>query len=310
VAHLAAGGIFFFYSFVHTLLQKASTMPPKALILADIEGIIGVHDKAQCTPGKKEWKEARRLITEDVNAAAKGLLAAGFHTITVCDMHGTGFNLLPEALIPEARCDQGHRWHPVPLMGTIPKADCAVMVGWHAAPDQTGFSPHIFHKSLRKLCINGAPITEVELFAAVLGEHGVPVPFVSAEAVACDRIEGHMPWIHRLDVPKRPLADDELHDLRLQLTDKIQTATARNGAPPLVWGAHNVTATFPDTTRAWTSPSATHTFRRLLSDTALGFAPDAAIPFLLFLLRTRCRVEEWTRNCLRRQGGRSHIRQK
>lgn len=270
-------------------------MKNNALILADIEGIIGVHDKAQCTPGRKEWKKARHLITDDVNAAARGLLEAGFQAITVCDMHGTGFNLLPENLIPEARCDQGHHWHPVPLLGTLPAADCAVMIGWYAAPDQEGFSPHIFQKALRKLCINGSPITEVELFSAVLGEHGIPVPFVSAEAVACDRIQSHMPWIHRLDVPKHPMSDAEILSLRNQLTEKVRIGTSHNGAPPLVWKSHEVTATFEAETRSWTSPSATHTFRRLLADTALGFAPNAAIPFLLFILRTRCRMEEWAR---------------
>ncbi|WP_300667841.1 M55 family metallopeptidase [Desulfoluna sp.] len=270
-------------------------MTKNALILADIEGIIGVHDKAQCTPGRNAWKHARDLITEDVNAATRGVLESGYRTITVCDMHGTGFNILPEKLLPEARCDQGHRWHPVPLIGTLPRADCAVMIGWHAAPDQEGFSPHIFQKTLRKLCINGDPITEVELFSAVLGEHGIPVPFVSAEAVACDRIQGHMPWIHRMDIPKRPMDEPERRTLRLKLTAEVQKATSHNGTPPLVWNTHEVTATFQKETRTWSSPSATHTFRRLLADTALGFAPDAAIPFLLFALRTRCRMEEWAR---------------
>lgn len=270
-------------------------MTGKALILADIEGIIGVHQKTQCTPGRREWKEARHLITADVNAAARGLLGAGFHTITVCDMHGTGFNLLPEELIPHVRCDQGHRWHPVPLIGTLPDADCAVMIGWHAAPDQKGFSPHIFHKALRKLCINGKPVTEVELFAAVLGEHGIPVPFVSAEDVAGDRIKHHMPWIHRFDVPKHPVSEAHCNALRVQLSQRVQDAVAHNGTPPLVWNAHEVTATFPDTTRSWISPNATDTFRCLLAETALGFAPHAAIPLLLLILRTRCRLEEWAR---------------
>jgi len=270
-------------------------MTGKALILADIEGIIGVHQKAQCTPGRTEWKEARHLITKDVNAAAQGLLLAGYKSITVCDMHGTGFNLLPEKLIPEVRCDQGHHWRPVPLIGTLPEAECAMMIGWHAAPDQEGFSPHIFQKTLRKLCINGNPITEVELFSAVLGEHGIPVPFVSAEDVACERIQNHMPWIHRFDVPKRPMDDSEIQALRDRLTEDVQHASSHNGTPPLVWKSHDVTATFEAETRSWTSPSATDTFRRLLADTALGFAPDAAIPLLLFILRTRCRMEEWAR---------------
>ncbi|VFQ44222.1 M55 family metallopeptidase [Desulfoluna butyratoxydans] len=270
-------------------------MTRHALILADIEGIIGVHAKAQCTPGAHAWHKARHLLTADVNAAARGLLDAGYHRITVGDMHGTGFNILPEKLMAEARCEQGHRWHPVPLIGTMPEADCAVMVGWHAAPDQEGFSPHIFHKRLRKLCINDSPVTEVELFSAVLGEHNIPVTFVSAEDVACDRIQGHMPWIHRFDVPKRPVSQSHIRDLRIRLTDEVRQAASNSNAPPLVWGTHKVTATFPDETQTWTSPSATTTFRRLLADTALGFAPDAAIPCLLFILRTRCRMEEWAR---------------
>jgi D-amino peptidase len=270
-------------------------MDKHALILADIEGIIGVHLKAQCTPGRNEWKDARHLITEDINAAGRGLLLAGYEHITVCDMHGTGFNLLPEKLISEAHCDQGHHWHPVPLIGTLPEAACAIMIGWHAAPDQEGFSPHIFHKALRKLCINGSPITEVELFSAVMGENGIPVPFVSAEAVACDRIQTHMPWIHRLDVPKHPLAEAAILALRNQLTEKVRIATSHNGTPPLVWKTHEVTATCQGETQTWPSPSATHTIRRLLADTALGFAPNATIPFLLFILRNRCRLEEWAR---------------
>ncbi|SCX92603.1 M55 family metallopeptidase [Desulfoluna spongiiphila] len=270
-------------------------MTRHALILADIEGIIGVYDKAQCTPGADAWRQARHLLTDDVNAAARGLLDAGYHAITVGDMHGTGFNILPEKLMAEVRCVQGHRWHPVPLIGTMPEADCAVMVGWHAAPDQEGFSPHIFQKTLRKLCINGSPVTEVELFSAVLGEHGIPVSFVSAEAVACDRIQGNMPWIHRFDVPKRPISQTEINTLRARLTDEVRQVASGSNTTPLVWGPHEVTATFPDETRTWTSPSATTTFRRLLADTALGFAPDAGIPLLLFILRTRCRMEEWTR---------------
>ena len=271
------------------------TEPRHALIFADIEGIIGVHEKAQCTPGRTAWSEARHLITADINAAAHGLLEAGFTRISAFDMHGTGFNLLPEALLAEIRCDQGHRWSPVPLIGTLPKADCAVMVGWHAAPDQKGFSPHIFQKSLRKLCINGNPITEVELFAAVLGEHGIPVPFVSAENVACERIQANMPWITRMDIPKQPLDRAEILKMRSRLTETVRRSVAQASVPTLVWHAHGVTATLHGETRSWDSPSATHTFRRLLAETALGFAPNATIPFLLFLLRTRCRMEEWAR---------------
>lgn len=193
-------------------------MNPKirsALILADIEGIAGVCEKRQCTPYTPEWQKARNLITEDVNAAVLGLLDAGVQKIHVRDMHATGFNILSRRLHPKARLRQGHHWSPIPLLGSLPRADLALMIGWHAAPDQkNAFSPHIFHKAIQEVRINGAAITEVEIFAAILGEAGIPVGMLTADATACERIRKNLPWITDLPIPKSPLCLEEITALR------------------------------------------------------------------------------------------------
>ncbi len=54
---------------------KKQKTPGSVFIVADIEGVSGVYDKRQCIPNTPEWREARDLITADVNAAIRGARA-------------------------------------------------------------------------------------------------------------------------------------------------------------------------------------------------------------------------------------------
>ena len=59
-----------------------------ALILVDIEGIVGVHQKAQCKPGTTAWQGARLAITADVNAATRGRELRSFSVRKEAKDHG------------------------------------------------------------------------------------------------------------------------------------------------------------------------------------------------------------------------------
>ena len=271
-------------------------MASHALIIADIEGIIGVHETAQCKPGTKAWENARHLITEDVNAAIGGLVKAGFSEFTVQDMHGTGVNLLPEKLDSRATLRQHHYLKPVALFGHMPKADIAVMVGWHAARDQVGFSPHMFHKKLQKAEINGSPVTEVEIFSIVLGEFGIPMAFVSGEDVACRRIKENMPWVHTFEVPKTPLTQSEILTLRETLEEEVFKAASQQNHPLFPWGPDDTATLLVDGEEGGIKgTSATELFRIILNHSALTIRPLWILPPLLMLHRMRCRFQEWLR---------------
>jgi D-amino peptidase len=56
----------------------------------DIEGISGIDNVRQIRYGSKEFEEGRIQVTEDVNAAVRGLRAAGATEIRVADSHGSG----------------------------------------------------------------------------------------------------------------------------------------------------------------------------------------------------------------------------
>ena len=72
------------------------------LIVSDIEGISGINDVRQIQYGYKEFEESGRIqVTEDVNAAIRGLRAAGATSIRIAVSHGSGGpnkNIIPEKL--------------------------------------------------------------------------------------------------------------------------------------------------------------------------------------------------------------------
>ncbi|MCP4687633.1 MAG: M55 family metallopeptidase [Desulfobacterales bacterium] len=271
--------------------NKKSKVPRSVFIVVDIEGVSGVYDKRQCIPDSPEWWKARDLITADINAAIRGARAAGATDIIVKDMHGPGYNCYPDKLENVSRCLQGHYWKPTPLIGSVPRADCAVMIGWHAGPDQKeGFSPHIFHKRIRSLKINDAPITEVELFAAVLGEHGIPAAFLTADKITIDRVIRSLPRIKTLEIPKTPLSPGELHAIRDRIEREVRESVRDvGGLEPMRLGRHMVEMRTLEKTERWESPSGLDTFRTVLLKSVFKPYPPFLIPLALAFLRFRQR---------------------
>src|ERR1700761_3249507 len=81
----------------------------KVYISADMEGVSGVVDAGDVQPGGIDYERGRGLMTEDVNAAIRGVrLAAGADVaVTVNDAHGPMRNILPQQLDPAARLVRG-----------------------------------------------------------------------------------------------------------------------------------------------------------------------------------------------------------
>ncbi len=78
----------------------------RVFVVGDMEGVSGIVKGPQTTGGAPMYEEARRLYTEEINAAVRGATAAGATEIVVMDCHGAGgewaFNsLAPELLDPD-----------------------------------------------------------------------------------------------------------------------------------------------------------------------------------------------------------------
>ena len=84
-------------------------------IISDIEGVAGIVKWAQTGGDQTLYHEARKLYTEEINAAVRGAKAAGAKEIVVMDCHGAGgdytFNsLLPAELDPDCEFVVQNEW--------------------------------------------------------------------------------------------------------------------------------------------------------------------------------------------------------
>jgi D-amino peptidase len=156
----------------------------KLFISADIEGCAAVSSEHAVTPERWEWTAARRWMTEEVIAASEAAFAAGYDAVVVADGHGNGHNIDPDRLPENVWLVRS--W-PRPLLQmqgvNDPEVNACAFIGYHAASDSQGsILAHAYHGSaFRLMTLNGEPCSEGYLNAALAGELGKPVIFVSGD---------------------------------------------------------------------------------------------------------------------------------
>jgi len=157
----------------------------RVFILVDIEGIAGVVNAQEGDSGNPEYERARRLMTEEANAAVRGVLAADPDAdITVTDTHGPYRNIIPEDLDRRVRLLRG-KPSPLGMMDGIGgEYDVALFVGVHGrAGAGSATLSHTYTGNLLDIRINGTSFGELGLNAAMAGVYDVPVVLVAGDQV-------------------------------------------------------------------------------------------------------------------------------
>lgn len=163
----------------------------KIYISADMEGVVGTVTGDQLGPGGFEYENARRWMTEEVNAAIRGARRAGATEILVSDSHGNGQNLLLEELPEDVRVVRS--WpRPLSMMAGIDETfDGVIFIGYHTSTDNsTGVRAHTMSSArLTSVRLNGVPAPEASINAAIAGYFGVPVIMISGDdAIAAEAV--------------------------------------------------------------------------------------------------------------------------
>lgn len=154
----------------------------KVFIAVDMEGIGGLV----------QWDSAQRdlemrLMTEEVNAAARGAFAAGATEVFAGQSHANMRNLLPELLDERVGFLSGQPKPMNHMAGVDASFDLALFVGYHSkAGTRHGVMAHTFKGTIFSLSFNGVEVGEIGTDAALCGVHGVPVGLVSGDRAACD----------------------------------------------------------------------------------------------------------------------------
>lgn len=165
-----------------TGLAQAQQKKLKVLISADMEGVGGVSTwSVQAAPAGREYEKFRRLMTLEVNAAIAGAAEAGATEFIVADSHGDGQNIDIELLDKRAKLIRA--WpRPLQMMqGVDSGCGAAIFVGYHAREGAAeGILSHTFTGTM-VVKLNGVEVPEAGFNAAIAGDFGVPVVFVSGD---------------------------------------------------------------------------------------------------------------------------------
>src|SRR5260370_39726658 len=159
--------------------------------MSDIEGVAGIVKWAQTGGDQTLYHEARKLYTEEINAAVRGAKAAGAKEILVMDCHGAGGDYTFNSLIAD-KLDQDcefvvqSEWTEYTAFLEA-GCDAALLIGMHAmAGTPDGVLSHtVSGQAWQNRRFNGTLVGETGINAALCGHWNGPVARVTRDRPVC-----------------------------------------------------------------------------------------------------------------------------
>ena len=176
----------------------------KILLLYDMEGISGAVEPADVTFGSTSYPATREALTEDVNAAIRGLQKAGGTEIVLTDGHGSG-NPEPDYLLD--RLPKGARFDLRdvaydPYIEALDRSfDALVAIAMHGRAGGRGFLAHTYNGHTRWV-MAGHDMNESMLVAASAAQFDIPLILVTGDDVLRDEVRAFSPATEYVVVKK------------------------------------------------------------------------------------------------------------
>jgi D-amino peptidase len=175
-------------------------------VISDIEGVAGIVKWGQAGGDLPLYQEARKLYTEEINAAVRGAKAAGATEVVVMDCHGAGgdytFNsLVADMLDPDCEFVIQQEW--TEYTGFLEEGcDAALFVGMHAmAGTPDGVLSHtVSGQAWQSLKFNGTLVGETGINAALCGHWDCPVVLVTGDRAVCRESAALLPGVTTVEV--------------------------------------------------------------------------------------------------------------
>ena len=158
-------------------------------LITDAEGVGGVCRQDQTEPKDQEM---RQLLTGEINAAVDGFLAGGADEVVVWDGHDGSQTLSTLTIHPKAKL----------LMGALNasmlmerKWSAVAYLGQHSKANVTGgIMAHSYSSlGIQVMTMNGKPVGEIDMIAAMAGHFGIPIIFLSGDKAAAEELHQIVP---------------------------------------------------------------------------------------------------------------------
>jgi D-amino peptidase len=158
-------------------------------LITDAEGVGGVCRQEQTEP---KDPELRQLLTGEINAAVEGFLAGGADEVLVWDGHDGSQTLSTLTIHPKAKLLMG-------AMGASMMMErrfsAVAYVGQHSKANiRGGIMAHSYSSlGIQNMLLNGKPVGEIDVIAAMAGHFGTPVIMLSGDQAAASEIREIVP---------------------------------------------------------------------------------------------------------------------
>jgi D-amino peptidase len=158
-------------------------------VITDAEGVGGVCRQDQTDPKDQEM---RQLLTGETNAAVEGFLAGGADEVIVWDGHDGSQTLSTLTIHSKAKL----------LMGVIGPSmlmnrhfSAVAYVGQHSRANvRGGIMAHSYSSlGIQNMLLNGKPVGEIDVIAAMAGHFGTPVIMLSGDQAAANELHEIVP---------------------------------------------------------------------------------------------------------------------
>ncbi len=148
------------------------------LVMTDIEGVTGVTTFSQAE--KSEF--GREMLMNDLIAVVKGIRDAGAEAV-VYDMHTDGRNVdISKVDVPVVmgKPIRGDLWR-----GVGKDFDGLFLMGLHTMQHTGHLLAHSYLREYDAIYLNGLLVGEIGIEAALAGEQGIPLKFISGDDMGC-----------------------------------------------------------------------------------------------------------------------------
>jgi len=147
-------------------------------------------------PGRAEYPEAREAFMAEILALVEGLRQGGADQIAIYDEHWFGRNLqvdrLPSGVI--AYC--GKPPYRDSWAGGLDATFIGLILhGFHSRAGSGALLHHTYEPDFEGIEINGTPVGEIGMEAAIAGDFGVPTLLVTADSAGCEEAGALLPGI-------------------------------------------------------------------------------------------------------------------
>lgn len=157
--------------------------PRKFHIRTDMEGVSGVVNLHQVTPGSDEYQLAREWYMSELLALVGGLLEGGATDVSIYDEHWFGRNVDVARLPAGVRVLAGKPPYRADWAGGLDGSHAGMILhGLHSMAGTGEVLCHTYEPDFAAITLNGRRVGEIGVEAAIAGDYGVPLVLVCADS--------------------------------------------------------------------------------------------------------------------------------